>query len=220
MLRFVFVTTLVYVVLMFPWPGSDRVLGAVCRACGTGVVRILGMSGTTSVEPAAAQDPRFDSVIRLASRPEGVPVARVRSLHVPLATGGLCLSPIVLFVALVIATPVPVRDRCRALLLGAPILAFFVVARVMFMVLTELIQRDAVSDFVTQPFWSRTVDFLGLDSGSHWLRRSSAFGRSLLCGGTMTSLLMPVVIWAAVCVGRADWPGARRGGDDAARPGY
>lgn len=88
---------------------------------------------------------------------------------------------------------------------GTPILVVFIVGRIILMALTVLIQSDAVSTYVAQPFWRDIVSALALDSGSPSLKSTSRFLADIFCQVSMTSLLVPVLVWVLVTFRAGDW---------------
>lgn len=139
--RFFLTVGLVYVVLMAPWPGLKQGYASLFRNAGNiifarfwfwqdGGVRFLDL---TSMEPGdlAPGTPKmaavgtFDTVMELRSRraPGSIGYLRISSRYVG-------FGPTIVVIALVVATPLSLSRRIRALFWGLVLIHFFIVSRV------------------------------------------------------------------------------------------
>lgn len=200
-LRFLGAAGLVYAAFMGPWPGLDSASATLWRGMGTAVTRAFGFGDGVFLEPAPRADSRTDSSIRLVGLRAVPGGGAPEQFRIPLSTRHLCASPVVLFLALVAASPVPWARKRRAVLVGIPLVAGFVAVRIVLMALTILIQADLVGTFVTSPSLRAWLGVFGILEGGDSLKRWSAHGADLFCGISATAFLIPVLIWGLVTFG-------------------
>jgi hypothetical protein len=108
----------------------------------------------------------------------------------PISTRIQGLIPTALLVALVAATPIPLRRRAWALLSGTLLVQTYVFLRLALLIADAFCARSALALF--DP----------LDS----VRTILSLATEALVASTTTSLLAPLVIWIAVSLRRTDWP--------------
>ena len=114
----------VLLVLLVPWPGYGRTCASAFSAYGNGVVRALGLGGNARARfstPTAAQreDPAVDDWTVMLS---ATGAAEQGTQSIPLGTRILGYTPFAIFVALIVAGPMPARRRSAVCAVGLAIL--------------------------------------------------------------------------------------------------
>jgi len=107
------------IVLLGPWPGYGRAFGVLFSAYGNGVVRALGLGGSSAPRfapptPLARRDPEVgDWVVTLS-----VAGADAGDQVMPLDARILGYTPLAIFLALTVATPIGRRRKLKVLAIG------------------------------------------------------------------------------------------------------
>ena len=176
---------LIYVLLLLPWPGLNEAYGRFLRDLGQAVFAREPAERHELIFEAAendspdAQDSRVVIINRALMAPDGS--GPVRYLHFDAQHFGK--SPMILLIALILATPVSWGRRLRALLLGTLSLHGVLLCLLGVGILNEATE---ISLLTLSPFW-----------------KAIASGCSEVLTGQI-SLVIPVLVWILVTFRRED----------------
>lgn len=149
-------------VLLVPWPGYGRVVASGFSAYANGVAWTLGLGGAHRARfspPTAAdrEDPAVDDwTVMLSAGSDSEPGGQ----RVPLGTRILGYTPFAIFVALIVATPLPARRRWAICAMGLAILFARLAVAIALPVargLGQLGQRSAVG-VAAEVAWESFID--------------------------------------------------------------
>jgi hypothetical protein len=168
---------ILYAIFALPWPGWEGIYGSYFR----GLARMVfaANDGRRELNFITAQDTvhplytRIEIVNREMIHADGS--GPVRNLDIDARAFGW--KPTALFLALVIATPVPWRRRWRALLWGALCVQLFILLFLGFCIWDESAEVSLVT---LEPFWKQIID------------GTRAFAVS------QYAMAIPLVVWLAV----------------------
>ena len=189
---------LLYGLLVTPWPGLKDGYAAVFRAGGNALFSRCGAEGSVRFVPADPEQQReWDTELHLFRR--GHPIV----WRIGYSSRYASYLPTVTVTALILAAPIPWSRRWRALPLGLLLVHVFIAFRVAVSVLHGF---RGVDLFVFSPLWNRAVDL----------------GYEILSISTVTSCLVPALIWIVVSLRSDDfgpgaepwWRGRRGSGHD------
>ena len=177
--RFVVGFLLLYGLLVLPWPGVRESYASFFRAGGNVLFKSFGSRGTVRFIPADPQHGKWDT--------EGHLIRRDRPTYwrVGFNSRRMGYLPTAVLTALVLATPIPWRRRGWALLWGILLVNGFVVVRLAVAIMRGFRNVDL---FVFSSFWNRAVDTI----------------YDVVSISTVTSCVVPAVIWMLVCLRRED----------------
>lgn len=180
---FVLRLVLIYALLMVPWPGLRDAYAAVFRAGGNLVFGSLGPDRSASLKPLSDPRTKCDTVL----------VLRVKRAGRSMEARGACASrlgyvPTAFLLALILATRMPWRRRCKALLLGLLMVNIVVLVTVGLLVLKGLSTNLPPAVALLSPFGRKAVA-----EAAH------------LMTGTWSVFVVPILIWLLVAFRRADW---------------
>ena len=178
---------LLYIVLVLPWPGWERIYGSCFRAIGRAVFSAESGRRELSFETAEGTDHPLSTRVVIANKnmmnADGS--GPVRNLDLDALT--FAWKPTALFLALAIATPIPWRRRWRALLWGMPCVQAFILLFLAFCIWNESTEVLLVT---LTPFWK------------HFAEET----KELLV--SQYTMVVPVMVWIAVTFRREDRFGA------------
>ena len=178
--RFVVAFLLLYGLLVAPWPGLKQVYAVYFRAGGNVLFESFGSRGSVRLIPANPQHDKWDTEAHLIHR--GQPTYWRVGFH-SRRTGYL---PTATLIALILATPIRLSRRGRALLWGIILVNGFVALRVAIAILREFPNVDL---FVFSPFWGRVIEVT----------------HDVVSVSTVTSCVVPALIWLLVTFRHEDW---------------
>lgn len=167
-----------YVLLVLPWPGWDRIYGAYFRTLGRAVFASEHGLRDLSFETMGPDFPHplYTRVVisnrRVIAANELVPV---RNLDLDAQAFGW--KPTALLLALIVATPLAWRRRGRALLWGLPVAQIIILMFLGFCIWNESTEVGLVT---LTPFWKNFAEGV----------------KGLLV--TQYDMVMPVVVWILV----------------------
>ena len=174
---------LLYIILVLPWPGWDRIYGAYFRALGRTVFtdndrRELSF-GTCGIDTPNPYYTRIGIVNRALMHEDGS--GPVRNLDIDALA--FAWKPTALLLALVLATPIPWRRRRWALLWGLLCTHIFILVFLGFCIWNE---STEISLVMLTPFWKHFAGAL----------------KELMI--SQYNLVIPVVVWVLVTFRRED----------------
>lgn len=175
--------SLIYALLIIPWPGLFDGYRAFFRAGGNVLFHSFGSGGSVSFKPIAAVDHSNDTTMVLIKKK---PFVRA---ELDIKTGYMGYRPTAFLVALVLATPIPWSRRWRALLWGLLWVNLFVAFRVWLKLL------DTYSD--PNPLALYTF-------AAHWKSVLKAFV-AVIIKAPETHYMAPAFIWVLVAFRRGEW---------------
>jgi hypothetical protein len=173
----------IFLILVIPWPGLDGAYSAWLRVLGRAVFatdegrRELTFEKRTD-DPAHPHDIRIEIANRALLHEDGS--GPVRNLDI-----GLDRLPVSVFLALVLATPVPWKRRRRALLWGLLWEHCFILLSMGFLIWFESSEIGLVT---LSPFWKQVAGGI----------------KEILMA--QICLAVPAIIWIAVTFRRGDLP--------------
>ncbi len=177
--KFAWRLPLFYVLLVIPWPGVREGYGVAFRAVGNQVFGSFGSQGIVKFRPLVPKKPKRDTEVYLRNRRQKtfwlMNYSSRYSGYLPTAA----------VIALILATPTPWSRRWRALLLGLFLVNGFVAIRVAISLVSEFRLADL---FVYGPFWDRAIDVM----------------YDAVAVSTVTSIVIPAMIWVLVTFRRDD----------------
>jgi len=176
--RAVLVFALLTILLLAPWPGWGRRFGAGFSAYGNGLVALTGGGATASFRPSTAHE------VSAADGGDWAVVLMAGEQAFPLDTRIIAYTPLAIFLALALATPV--ARRRKAAILGGGFA--FLLARLAFAVLVPL-QRSSEARSLVGLAWT------------------------VLIATPAMSYAAPLAVWwvaVALTTPRGQAPGARR----------
>jgi hypothetical protein len=139
---------LIYAALIAPWPGLMDGYRAFFRAGGNLLFGHLGSAASVTFMPLSSMDHTKDTtLVLMKKRP---PPARG---EMDITSVYMGYRPMVFFVALALATPIPFRRRLRTLVLGLVLVNMFIAFRVSLQILDAFSDRNALALFSLSPFW-------------------------------------------------------------------
>jgi hypothetical protein len=176
-----FITT--FVLLAIPWQPVRTAYAKAYQATGNAVFATFGESGRVEFKPVEKEGKKGDTAIKLHNRRTGA------FGYIYTNSRFMGYVPTALLISLIVATPVPWRQRGRALILGFVAVNAFVLFRLALALLQNFTSASEIGMYRPGPFWS-TV--LGAAYALFVVTAAGAF-------------VVPVLIWALVTFRRADW---------------
>jgi hypothetical protein len=176
--------------MVAPWPGLTEAYGRILRAEAHLVFGHFGPKGIVLfLATGDSDDPLHDSKILLGNRdlvkPNGMRPMKV----VKMSTRYIGYIPVVLVVALLLATPLPWRRRLWALFWGMVLVHCFVAFVIFIIILHKYQESEALGLFQSE-------------GCSKWLVNAA---HEVFVAHIGPLFLAPVVIWIAVGFRRGDW---------------
>lgn len=188
-IKFFCLFLLVYVLLMVPWPGFGAGYSKFYRAAGTFLFGSFGRKGVVCFYPLS--DGEYDVKIVFYNRdqvaPDGkmIPCGHIR--HNSRLAGYIYAAFVV---ALILATPIPLRRRVRALFWGLILIHCFIVFKLAIWILYGFNQEPSPL-IVLNKFWQQAL-----------LITVNVFVHNLTFG-----FIVSFIIWILVSFRREDWGG-------------
>jgi len=177
---------ILYLVFSPPWAGWDGIYGSFFRAFGTAVfVRQDDGGRELEFKTPGADSPRpLDTRIEIANRAllHADGSGPVRDFDID--ARAFAWDPMALFAALVLATPIPMRRKLNALLIGTLCLNAIIMMGLAFCIWKESAE---ISLAAITPFWRPVVD---------------AVSDFVI---TQTRLALPPLIWILTTFRKEDW---------------
>jgi len=164
-----------------PWQGLKDAYAGIFRAAGRCLFASFGSNGVVEFTAAPPNKPPWDTQVRLVNR------ALSRAWTMNYSAWRTGYLPTAALTALVLATPVSWLRRGWAMVFGLAIVHAFVALRV------------AIAAFR----WFREVDLFVFGGLGNWLVDLSF---EVVSVSTVTSCVVPVLIWGAVTFRRSDGP--------------
>jgi len=194
--RFFVLAGVWYAALMAPWPGLESGYASVFRAVGNaffaqywvwadGSVRFIDLRDLKPGDvapgtPLIHDDRAKDTLMELRSRRDLGTVGYLRA-----SSRYSAYEPTAVLLALILATPVSWRRRCRALVLGGLILHVFIAMRLSLTLAAGGFAADkAYALFHPSPFWERVL----------------ARAEGVIADDPTVSFIVPVFIWFVVAM--------------------
>ena len=171
---------LLYGLLVLPWPGVKQAYASFFRAGGNVLFKSFGSRGSVRFVPPDSEHDKWDTEGHLIHR------GRPTYWRIGFSSRRMGYLPTIALTALVLATPIPWRRRGWALLWGILLVNGFVVVRLAVAIIQGFRNVDL---FVFSPFWNRAVDVT----------------YDVVSISTVTSCVVPALIWLLVSFRREDW---------------
>ena len=193
-LRFALTTALVFGLLMAPWPGLRAAYASLFRVVNEISFSLFWRGGDVHFERHAVPSEPADTYVRVVEDGGA-------SWYTLVDSWGAGWLPTAVFLALVLATPIPRPRRLRALLFGA-LLVHLYVASMMWINLLEGLTRHAARCASTQH---------GAWLGAAWWHEFLATTLVVFRLDPSVFVAVPVLVWLLVSVRRSDletWAGA------------
>ena len=165
------------------WPVVKDAYAAYFRVGGNQLFRSFGAHGLVYFKPPSKEYAGWDTPVRLVNRQN----SRYSDLGFQARYAGYL--PTTVLMALVLASPVAWSRRGWALVWGMLLVNGFVAAR---MAIAFIYGFRKVDLFVFSPFWNRAVDI----------------AYQAVSFSTVTSCVVPALIWILVTFRRSDWAAA------------
>ncbi len=180
---FFVVCSLIYALLIIPWPGLLDGYRAFFRTGGDVLFRSYGSNGSVSFKPLSSADHSRDTTVVLVKKK---PFVRA---ELDITAVYLGYRPTAFLVALVVATPIPWSRRWRALLWGLILVNLFVAFRLWLKLLDEFSNANALALYEFAPHWKSLLWALV----------------AVLVKQPETHYMVPAFIWALVTFRRGEW---------------
>jgi|GEM_PF-2512804 len=182
-LRFLVITLVAYLILIFPWPGVHDGYRAAFMTMVHGIYGHIGENGSVRCE-AVAITATADVDLYLGKR---MPEAgnRIGEAPVTINSRNLGYAPFVFFVSLILATPIPWSRKWRSVVWGLVLLSLFVVFRVGLLIAFWFGAPTEIQLYDTGAFQgllAKSYEFLVISPGGTFV---------------VTALIWAVVTWRA-----------------------
>jgi len=173
-----------YVLLVFPWPGAVELYSSVFRGIANATCSDAFSGARVRFDPMQTPAGTLNTELTLLNRSNQ---AFVRKNITPWRTGYL---PTATTIALLLALPIPFRRRCT-LLIGAVIAVHgFIVARVFILVANGLNEPTPAATLSLGPAASRML----------------TNANSIFVETTTVTFVIPAIIWLAITIASGTWP--------------
>ena len=197
--RYLAAFSLLYVLLLLPWPGLNAAYGRFFRFLGNAAFGSQGPERIVTFAPSPSAAMIVPVRVTLANPARADPEGRAPARIVDLDARGIGWVPTALFSALVVATPIPWRRRFVALGLGMLLIHAFI----LFSVGAYLMNPAATIALVKLgPVVKAVFDGLG----------------ETLVTQLGASFVVPALLWILLAFRASDWreteSGARLGSQD------
>ncbi len=179
MIRFLITFFVVYVLLMAPWPGVRDGYRDLFVGVGASVFGPLGPGNEAAFEKYDHEDDPADVTINVRHRQTG------GTLWMRLNSREVAYFPTAVIMALTLATPARWGRRLRSLVIGLAGVGGFILGRLLIIILVYS-ARDLASMSGVPTFWDKAWN-----AGIHFVGAGHAL-----------SYIVPVIVWALVCVRR------------------
>ena len=176
--------SLVYALLVVPWPGLLDAYRACFRAGGNVLFHSVGSAGSVLFKPIPSGDHARDTTLVLIKRRPHYARGEldIKSVY----TG---YRPTAFLIALVIATPIPWSRRWRALVWGLVWVNVFVALRVWLRLLDTFSDGNVLALYTFSPFWKSLLQALV----------------KIIVEQPETHYMAPAFIWILVVFRRGEW---------------
>ena len=123
--RFVLRLGLIYGILSIPWPGVRSGYTALFQTIGNSTIQDYGGIAAVTFRPPPTPQARWDTEIHVR------PLGSVKNWHLEMSAHGWGYLPVIAFVALALAWPVPFRAQWFRFVLGLLFVQVFVLVRIL-----------------------------------------------------------------------------------------
>jgi len=181
-LGFFALMTVVYVTLMAPWPGLREAYATVVRGGCQVLMGSFGSQGYAVFGPSPSRDPESMSITlgRKGSR---------ATTSGSIGTRYQAYVPMVLVVAMVLATPLPWRRRALALLWGLILVSLFVAFRIWLQLVVVFETTPGLTLWKLGPSWIWLLSLMDETLGT----------------STLSTYAIAAFIWLLVTFRSGDW---------------
>lgn len=184
----------IYLVLVFPWPGWRAAYASGFHAAGNTFFHQLGDAGRALFIPYG-EGPRPDATARQHGRWDTTVILkndRLREgLPMPMSARNLGYMPVAVLLTFLLATRMRWRRRLFAMALGLVIVHGFVWLRVWLPIVEVFSRGDDFAVYTLSPFWRGAVDRANMALAQH----------------PTSFMILPMLIWAMLAFRLEDWTG-------------
>ncbi|UCE58480.1 MAG: hypothetical protein JSU63_13675 [Phycisphaerales bacterium] len=188
--------TVVFVLLVAPWPGVHEAYATVYRAGGNLLFGRFGYYGNVEFRPAAKPTAAHDTEAVLTNW-------RTEAKYTFVGSSQKGYLPTAFVLALILATPIPWYRRWRAVVWGLLLVSVYVVLRLGIFLALAFSGDNGLSVFSLGSAGRSILDYL------HWVIVDSFAGW----------LILPLPIWIVVSFRRQDWVSILQGAPASAAKG-
>ncbi len=184
--KFGLLFAVLYTILIIPWPGFDRLYSGYFRAMGTLVFFREGGNEEVTFSPSVAPlAPNLDTQFRLGNRDTGAMGGKLVHVKTDIDSRSIGWVPTALTIALILATPIPLRRRLWSLAGGLVLVHVFVL-------------------FTLQSWIWNNSAAVGLVTFSDFGKQMADALNYTLMSQLGASFSIPVLIWILVTFRRQD----------------
>ena len=180
---FFFGFTVIFALLMAPWPGLDEAHAGLLRVAGNVLFARFGSDGVVQFRSLSAPAPGHELEVALSNLRSGV------AYVFPFSSRKQGYKPTAFVLALTLATPIPWSRRWRTVLWGLLWVNVYVLLRVTVFLFAAFSGDAQLAPFSLGAIGTKVLVYV------HWVVVASFAG----------SLILPLVIWVLVTFRRKDW---------------
>lgn len=185
-LKFLIMFILAFGLLIAPWPGLGN---AFAKFFVNQVEWISGILGPNAFIQFSEGQGHLDTQINIANAQQLAADKTVEAAYFTVGSRQTAYLPFVLFIALIIATPISLKRKLLAFPLGVLLVYLFVAFKIIVLFLYNYNLQEWIGLFQFEGFTERLVNF----------------SYSTIANPLPPTILMIFLIWIMVCFRKDDW---------------